>query len=184
MSSAYVEMLPPDRPIFMLGQPIIHLFTNGGPGEDLGDAPMKTGEFGQSAYIGIADLACAQPMSTANGLGCCGGSPPGELSGLDAVSAFNAMNQQCGGIEKEISDLQAYIKANAATDTSGVKARICALRGKLRQCLGSMKQAVCVAKASAKNPKDAKVLVAAEKAVDKKIQVENTKAVLQNMKGL
>jgi hypothetical protein len=23
---------------------------------------MKTGEFGQSAYIGIADLACAQPI--------------------------------------------------------------------------------------------------------------------------
>lgn len=35
--SAYVEMLPPDRPIFMLGQPIIKLVASGGPGGDLGD---------------------------------------------------------------------------------------------------------------------------------------------------
>lgn len=34
---AYIEMLPPDRPIFMLGQPIIKLVASGGPGGDLGD---------------------------------------------------------------------------------------------------------------------------------------------------
>lgn len=37
MSGAYIEMLPPDRPIFMLGQPIIKLVPSGGPGGDLGD---------------------------------------------------------------------------------------------------------------------------------------------------
>ena len=181
--TAYVEMLPPDRPIFMLGQPILHLFTNGGPGEDLGDTgTMKTGEFGQSAFIGIADLACAQPMDSLNGLGCCGGSPPGEMSGLDPVSAFNAMNQRCGGIEKEINDLQAWIQKNGATfDATGAKARICGLRMRLRECLGAMKNAVCAARAS--NPQSAKVLTKVEKAVDKKIQVENTKLALQNMKG-
>lgn len=37
MSGAYIEMLPPDRPIHMIGQPIIKLVASGGPGGDLGD---------------------------------------------------------------------------------------------------------------------------------------------------
>lgn len=34
---AFIEMLPPDRPIFMTGQPIIRLVPSGGPGGELGD---------------------------------------------------------------------------------------------------------------------------------------------------
>lgn len=49
MSGAYVELLPPDRPVHMVGQPIIRLYTDGGPGEDLGD-------IGHSAYLSPADL--------------------------------------------------------------------------------------------------------------------------------
>jgi len=40
-SGAYIEMLPPDRPIHMIGQPIIKLVADGGPGGDLGDLPAK-----------------------------------------------------------------------------------------------------------------------------------------------
>ena len=35
--SAFIEMLPPDRPIFMTGQPIMRLVPSGGPGGSLGD---------------------------------------------------------------------------------------------------------------------------------------------------
>lgn len=41
MGGAYIEMLPPDRPIHMIGQPIIKLVPSGGPGGDLGDLGVQ-----------------------------------------------------------------------------------------------------------------------------------------------
>ncbi len=38
---AFIQMLPPDRPIFMTGQPIIRLVPSGGPGGELGDIMEK-----------------------------------------------------------------------------------------------------------------------------------------------
>ena len=51
---AYIEMLPPDRPIFMLGQPIIRLVPSGGPGGELGDVMER-------AVVGMAGRKGAPP---------------------------------------------------------------------------------------------------------------------------
>jgi hypothetical protein len=51
-SGAYVEMLPPDRPIHMIGQPIIKLVADGGPGGDLGDLPPLAARSAASSSLG------------------------------------------------------------------------------------------------------------------------------------
>jgi len=56
--SAYINLLPPDRPTNMVGQDIIRLVADGGPGGDLGDAgPARKGWGWSRAHNAMSDAS-------------------------------------------------------------------------------------------------------------------------------
>ena len=80
--SAYIEALPADRPIFMIGQPGLPLWASGGPGAELGDLGCC------GAFVNMADLA---------GCGCGLGQVTAPLS-PQAIADLRAKCKELAGM--------------------------------------------------------------------------------------
>jgi hypothetical protein len=252
MSGAYIEILPPDRPIFMLGQPIIKLVASGGPGGDLGDmaeeppvnwdiqrmltqaseggAPDVSSEYfkpknipglapgsegphtgregiypkklrdmvefdmtdmygvGQSAFLSLSDLACAQRMDTSGGLGCCGSKD--SMSDMPPGVEAKALKEKCDGLEKRIANIVKMVEDAISNKTLTVSQKrgialqarkdIKSLRHDFRCCLKQLKSLV---KAYRKTLK-AEGLGGIESHVDDKIRIERCRDKIRKIREI
>ena len=146
--AAPVEVLPGDRPIFMIGQPIIRLFASGGPGSDLGDiqaeikryytpkaipglSPDKEGP--QTNRYGIYPRKLSEHVSYDDTLGCCGNMVNlGDLAccgaeegmGDTPESAAKAASDQCKSLDALVAKVADQIKQAESSKgmTKGQKA--------------------------------------------------------------
>lgn len=169
INGAYVELLPPDRPIFMVGQPIIRLIADGGPGAEFGAYGMgdmsggnngmgccgkgdEPEEVNNGTYISMSDLACC-------GIGCAD-SPAADMSGYSLSrrnrpspeSVAVALQGRCVGLEAQIGEIVAFMdrlkndrslsqreRANVLLKAQG---RIRVLRASFKRCLSGLARVV------------------------------------------
>ena len=147
-----IEVVRPDRLIFMIGQPIIRLFASGGPGGDLGDLPRKkkvrnrVGSFDSLGCCGngfsLADLACCgADEDEYSGIGQTTVPAPsnGASNGpTTLVDAAQSAVDQCQGIDDKVTQFLAAAKAADVTDPDQAKAlrtQVQALKKMFRTCL-------------------------------------------------
>jgi hypothetical protein len=144
-----VEIVPSDRLIFMIGQPIIRLFASGGPGGDLGDLSREKARNGMGSFDALG--CCGNEFSLAD-LACCGADefggmgqttvPAPSASGpatpsVVANAAKNAADQ-CKGIDDRIAKFLDAVSTADAKDPAQAKAlraKVKVLRKTFRACL-------------------------------------------------
>jgi hypothetical protein len=150
-----IEVLPGDRPIFMIGQPIIRLFASGGPGGALGDYEVPL-----PGRSGVYPKKVRDMVSFDDTLGCCGneysladlacvGSGESGMGAETPEAAAKATSDHCKGLDERITKLsdeikkaessKALTKAQKAEVTSRLRQQVKALRLTFRSCLGYLK---------------------------------------------
>jgi len=144
-----VEVVPSDRLVFMVGQPIIRLFASGGPGGDLGDwneyeaaRPGRSGLYPKKVSDTVSyddTLGCCGNAFSLADLACCGADERNRGMGqaTPEAAAQNAVDQ-CKGIDERISKILEAAKAADAKEPAKAKAlkqQVKALRKTFRGCL-------------------------------------------------
>ena len=179
--AAYLEIEPADRPINMLGQPLIRLYTSGGPGEALGDfrrPPMANG------------MGCCGSMPSMADLGCCGArrrrsSGMGQVATAVAVGQAKALKNHCDKLDdavKAITDQAAKVQASnklssdqKAALVNGLKNQLKALKKTFRKCFWQLHELVRT------NRKGLTSDVVG--AVDRRVQTIKNRAALARLNG-
>src|SRR5271170_1411310 len=158
-----IEIVRPDRLVFMIGQPIIRLFASGGPGSDLGDLPRARKKM-RSSMTSFDTLGCCGNMYSPADLGCCGadgmgepwngkpergtwnhpgmgqanGATTGAAPTATVAAAAQAAVNQCQGLDAQISQYTSAAQAADLTDPTQAKAlrtQLNALRKVFGACL-------------------------------------------------
>lgn len=158
MSGAYIELLPPDRPIFMLGQPIIKLVATGGPGGDLGQLGCCGGrdEYGrdaQNVYYTPFELAQV-------GMGCCGADEDSHMADASPAAEAKALKNRCDGIETQVAAIMSQVAAASRDQRltrdqkiavmASARTQIAALKRDFHDCLDRIKAVVKSARKNAR----------------------------------
>jgi len=184
-NGAYIELLSPDRPIHMVGQPIIKLVAEGGPGGDLGDISRSGSDMpGHSAFLNMADIQSARSLPALGGLGCCG-------SGMDDASPVveaKALDARCKDIEKRIEEIVRIVADNVSFLPPGqqfklmteARRHIDAFKADYRACLLRLRQIV---KSNRKTMEDAG-LGKLEGKTDDKLTLESCRDRLKQIRAL
>lgn len=140
-----IEIVPGDRLVFMVGQPVIQLVADGGPGSDLGDLPMKRKARNKMARSG---MGCCGSMIGLADLGCCGADERDDSGGMGQTNvatlvavAAQAGASQCQKIQAQITSLLAAAKANPAK-AQALNQKAQALQQTFHACLGQLNAVV------------------------------------------